>query len=281
VSVLTREIERNVGTGYPTVESGTSGVSWAAVAAGAAATAAVSLILLALGAGAGLSSLSPFSTEGVSARTVGIGALLWLTVTEILSASLGGYLAGRLRTKWTDIHTHEVYFRDTAHGFLSWAVSLVFAAAFLSAAAGAMAGGARQQAGPGPAPVSPAEETRGYFVESLYRSEQPYSATRADAEREAASIFAHSLGERQLSAQDQRYLAQRVAAETGIDASQAERRVSDTFVRFQAQADAARKAVAHSLYWLFVALLAGAFGASWAATFGGRQRDRMHVAYGG
>src|SRR5579859_6503166 len=119
-------------------EASASGVSWAAVFGGAFATAALSLILLALGAGAGLSSLSPFS--GMSATTVGFGALVYLCITEIISSGVGGYLAGRLRTKWVDIHTDEVYFRDTAHGFLAWCVALVMSAAFLGAAAAGMVG---------------------------------------------------------------------------------------------------------------------------------------------
>src|ERR1700733_9070193 len=102
-----------------------SGVSWAAVIAGAFVTAALSLILLALGAGAGLSSISSWSGEGVSPAAVKIGALLWIALAEMVSAGIGGYLAGRLRTKWTGVHTDEVYFRDTAHGFLVWAVALV------------------------------------------------------------------------------------------------------------------------------------------------------------
>ena len=256
-------------------ESGVAGVSWAAVAAGAVATAAVSLILLALGAGAGLSSLSPFSTEGVSARTVGLMALLWLTITEILSSALGGYLAGRLRTKWADIHTHEVYFRDTAHGFLAWALALVFAAAFLSAAAGAMVGAERHA--PVASGTSAADSARNYYISSLYRGERNSGANDSDLEKDANAIFVHSLRERQLSTEDARYLATTVTARTGLDTQQAEQRVSDVFARYQADADAARKAAAHSLYWLFVALLAGAFAASLAATYGGRQRDRMHV----
>src|SRR5215471_18571501 len=116
-------------------EASASGVSWAAVFAGAFAAAALSLILLALGAGAGLSSLSPFSSAGLSTTAVGFGALIYLCITEIISSGVGGYLAGRLRTKWVDLHTDEVYFRDTAHGFLAWCVALVMSAAFLGAAA--------------------------------------------------------------------------------------------------------------------------------------------------
>jgi hypothetical protein len=104
-------------------EANLSGVSWAAIIAGGFVNAALSLILLAFGAGVGLSSASPWSNVGVSASTIGKAAVLWLIVMQIMSSSMGGYLAGRLRTRWASIHTDEVYFRDTAHGFLTWAVA--------------------------------------------------------------------------------------------------------------------------------------------------------------
>jgi len=122
-------------------EASSSGVSWAAVIGGAVVAAAVSLILLALGTGVGLSSVSPWSNVGTSASTAGKTAIVWLIVSQIIASAMGGYLAGRLRTKWVNIHTDEVYFRDTAHGFLVWAVGLVITAAFLASAATSMVGG--------------------------------------------------------------------------------------------------------------------------------------------
>src|SRR6202158_3872889 len=127
-----------------TNEASSSGVSWAAVIGGAAVAAATSLILLALGTGVGLSSISPWSNAGANASTVGKTAIVWLIATQIIASAMGGYLAGRLRTKWVNIHTDEVYFRDTAHGFLVWAVVLVITAAFLTSAAASLAGGAVQ-----------------------------------------------------------------------------------------------------------------------------------------
>ncbi len=124
-----------------------SGVSWAAVIAGAIVTAALSLILLALGAGLGLSAVSPWSGFGVSSTTIGTGVVIWLLLMQIMSGSLGGYLAGRLRTTWPTIHTDEVYFRDTAHGFLSWGVAVVLTAAFLASAATAMVGSVKSTGG--------------------------------------------------------------------------------------------------------------------------------------
>ena len=103
-------------------ESAVSAVSWPAIIAGAVAIAAVALILLALGSGLGLSSVSPWPNSGPSATTFGVYAAVWLIVVQWVSAGFGGYLTGRLRTKWVGVHTDEIYFRDTAHGFLAWAL---------------------------------------------------------------------------------------------------------------------------------------------------------------
>jgi hypothetical protein len=89
-------------------------VSWGAIAAGAAAAATLSLIMLILGVGLGLSTVSPWAHDGQSATTFGVSTILWVTLTQLVSSAMGGYLAGRLRTKWSGIHTDEVYFRDTA-----------------------------------------------------------------------------------------------------------------------------------------------------------------------
>ena len=151
-------------------EAHSSGVSWAAVIAGAFVAAALSLILLALGTGMGLSSVSPWSNMGASASTIGRAGIAWLIIIQIIASAMGGYLAGRLRTKWATIHTDEVYFRDTAHGFLVWAVGLVVTASFLASAATSMIGGAAQRTtstlastGPGEAQ---GEDPNAYFIDT-------------------------------------------------------------------------------------------------------------------
>ena len=263
-------------------EAAASGVSWAAVFAGAFAAAALSLILLALGAGAGLSSLSPFS--GMSATTVGFGALVYLCITEIISSGVGGYLAGRLRTKWVDLHTDEVYFRDTAHGFIAWCVALVMSAAFLGAAAAGMVGASanvstRAASSSGAAADTAALEANRYYIDSLFRGgKAAASADDTAYKADAASVFAHSIANGAiLSPDDRNYVAGLVSASTGLSHSEAETRVTNVFERDLAAVDQARKSVAHSLYWLFVALLLGAFTASFAATLGGRRRDHLPV----
>ncbi len=109
-----------------------SAVSWGAIIAGAAGAAALSLILLMLGTGLGLSSISPWAQSGISASTLGMSSIIWITFTQLAAAALGGYLAGRLRTKWLSVPVDEVHFRDTAHGFLAWAVATLFTAALLT-----------------------------------------------------------------------------------------------------------------------------------------------------
>jgi small-conductance mechanosensitive channel len=265
-------------------EANSSGVSWAAVIAGGFVTAALSLILLALGTGLGLSSVSPWSNGGVSASTIGMAAILWLIFMQIVSSSMGGYLAGRLRTKWANIHTDEVYFRDTAHGFLAWAVALVITAAFLAAAAASMVGATASSAsgGPGRATGVQAEgreaDPNEYFIDTLFRSESAKPDSNSTSVRgEAGGIFANALRQGDIPAADRSYLAQLVAARTGLSQADADKRVSDVFARDQQAADTARKAVAHSLLWAFLALLIGAFCASLAATIGGRQRDHVVI----
>jgi hypothetical protein len=261
-------------------EANSSGVSWAAVIGGGFVTAALSLILLALGTGLGLSSVSPWSNVGVSTSTIGTAAILWLILMQIMSSSMGGYLAGRLRTKWANIHTDEVYFRDTAHGFLAWAVALVITAAFLAAAAASMVGATASSAAGGTARVAEGRESSDpneYFIDTLFRSQsaKPDSVTTS-VRGEAGRIFANALRQGDISA-DKSYLAQLVAARTGLGQADAEKRVSDVFATAQQAADTARKTVAHSLLWAFLALLIGAFCASFAATIGGRQRDHVVI----
>jgi hypothetical protein len=256
-------------------EAHSSGVSWAAVIAGAFVTAALSLILFALCAGIGFSAISPWDDAGASASRIGVGAIICLILVELISSSVGGYLAGRLRTKWVNIHTHEVYFRDTAHGFLVWAVSLVIVA-FLPLA---IVGGTSRMSSRSTAGTSAMESgPTAYFVDMLLRPSSP-SAEQNDASvhREFEIIFAHALRKGDLPSADQTYLAQVVAAKTGVSEPDAEKRVSDTLAEARESADKARKAVAHTLYWTFLALLIGAFCASFAATIGGKQRDRVIV----
>jgi hypothetical protein len=110
-----------------------SAVSWGAILAGSAASAAVTLVMVALGIGVGFSVVSPWAEHGISA-TFTIPAGIYLIVTAMIPATIGGYLAGRLRSQWQTVHEHERYFRDSAHGFLVWALATIVCAAVLGGA---------------------------------------------------------------------------------------------------------------------------------------------------
>lgn len=119
----------------------TPAVSWASIAAGTVVSAALTLALLALGAGLGLSSVSPWSDSVISAPTFKIASGIYLVIVSVVASALGGYLASRLRTKWAGVHTNEVFFRDTAHGFITWAFATVLSASALGTAATHAVGG--------------------------------------------------------------------------------------------------------------------------------------------
>src|SRR5271165_6146551 len=263
-------------------DSNSSGMSWGAVVAGAFVAAALSLSLLAVGTGIGFSAISPWANDGASASMIGWTAVIWLVLMQLIASSIGGYLAGRLRTKWVSVHTHEVYFRDTAHGFLVWAVGLVITAAFLTSAATSMIGGGVARTSATTAEVSGSAPPRGnfgsngYFVDMLLRSSaQSSEQNNTSVRAEVGLIFANALWKGGLPTEDKSYLAQIVAARTGITEPEAEKRVDEVFSEARQTADRARKAIAHSMYWTFLALLVGAFCASLAATIGGKQRDRV------
>jgi hypothetical protein len=263
-------------------EANSSGVSWAAVIGGAVVIAALSLILLALGTGVGLSSVSPWSNVGASALTIGTAAIVWLILMQIIASAMGGYLAGRLRTKWARIHTDEVFFRDTAHGFLAWSLAAVLTAAFLASAAASMVGGGAQVGASALSAASGQPDERsltpnGYYVDSLFRSDRlNRDATDTSVREEAGRIFADAIRRKdEAPGADIVYLAQLVAARTGLSQPEAQKRVSDVVGQARQTLDVARKAAAHASLWTFVALLIGAFCASYAATIGGRQRDHV------
>ena len=187
-------IERPYGIAVA-AESSASAVSWAAIIAGAFVAAALSLSLVSLGSGLGLLSVSPWENAGASGKAIGIATAIWLGVIELVSASIGGYIAGRLRTKWVDARTDEIFFRDTAHGFLVWAVGLVISAAFLTSTASSLVSGTTKvgatalAAGAGGAataataaaaqPTASGADTMvnrsAYFIDRLLRSAKPAS----------------------------------------------------------------------------------------------------------
>jgi hypothetical protein len=218
---------------------------------------------------------------------------IWLIVVQWFSSGLGGYLTGRLRTKWTGLHTHEVFFRDTANGFLSWAVASVIVAAFLASAAtsvmsgatqvaaGAVAGGTQGAAQEAARSNGNLADPTGYLIDGLYRSERPNpNVSNQEVRSETARILAMGIRNGDVSPPDKAYLVQLVAARTGLSQADAAKRVDDAIaqaktaeLKAREAADAARKAASRLSIFIGLSMLIGAFIASAAGALGGRQRD--------
>jgi hypothetical protein len=274
-----------------TAFTGKSAASWPAIFAGAVIAAATTLILMALGSGVGLASISPWNNHGVSVKTFAVTGAIWLIVTQWISAGLGGYIAGRLRTRWIGTHTHEVFFRDTAHGLITWAVAtLVVAAVFSSSVmhgAGAAGHAAAEVASGGmqgamQSSATPSSPVSAYGIDKLFRSTGSGGpgGTSTDPRAETGHIAANALVNGSVPDADRAYLAEQIAARTGISQAEAQARV-DAFIasvmqaqeKVKADADAAGKAAAETSIFLALSMLVGAFIASVAAALGGRLRD--------
>jgi hypothetical protein len=258
------------------------------------------LALVALGVGLGLSSISPWSDSGVAASTFKITTGVYFVLIAVMSSAIGGYLAARLRTKWTGLHTNEVFFRDTAHGFIAWAFATIISASALGAATTHLVGGAAAGGALGGQATTNSNPAQ-IYVDRLFRreasppsgvagaagpdsgaapgSQSPSPATpqgpnvqvRAEVARLLTASFQSS--DEGLSSADRTYVAHLVGAQAGLSQGDAEKRVDDVIQQAKAAADQARRNVAQFAFWMTAALFFGAFAASLAAAEGGQHRD--------
>jgi hypothetical protein len=262
--------------------------SWSAIIAGAFVATAVSVVLLVLGSGLGFAMFSPWNDQGIAITTFAATTAIWLIVIQWLSSAAGGYVAGRLRTRWIGTHPHEVFFRDTAHGFVTWAVATVLVAAVLCfsltsvigagvhAAAAATMGSAQRLAGA-------ATPSYAYGLDRLFHTDAAGAAAHdgPDPRSEATDVIVQAVATNNTVSQaDRSYLADLVAVRTGVSADDAQRRVNDFLAtanearnQVKASADSARKVAAKTAIYLALALAVGAFIASLTAAMGGRLRD--------
>ncbi|MFY9288233.1 MAG: hypothetical protein WAO98_06995 [Alphaproteobacteria bacterium] len=263
-------------------------ISWAAIMGGVFATLATTLVLTVLGAGLGFAIRPDFDSD--TAKGIAAASIIWMVVVQWIAASIGGYLAGRLRTRWLNVHNHEVYFRDTAHGFITWAVAtMIMVAAFTSA--GSMLGKhahiatamhERSMSAKATDAQNSALNPIAYYTDSLFRTSPP-TVTAGDQEvrGEANRILMRGFKDNSLTEEDKTYLTQLVMVRTNLAETDARKRVDDIVARQsvdQAQireiADNARKMASILSICLALSLLVGGFVGSAAAVLGGNIRDR-------
>jgi hypothetical protein len=265
-----------------------SAVSWSAILAGAAVSAGLSLILLLIGSGIGFSVMNPWSSGAVATTTkAATVAGIYVTVTAVMASAVGGYLAGRLRHLWLGTHPHEAFFRDTAHGLITWAVATVASVALLGTVTSNLTGTAARGAGMGADMAAAREGGTAGLTDQLFAYDyvavskaqgnqvntgiaRDYNGDRAMAVRLLGRLRGQ---ERDLTTDERQNLAVIVATRTGLSLPDAEKRVAAVEADARAAADTARRVGMMLSFWLAASLLAGALAASLAAWEGGAIRD--------
>lgn len=270
-----------------------SPVNWGSIVAGALVATVATLVLLLVGSGLGLTMVSPWSSQGSAATTVIASAAIWLVVVQWVSSCLGGYLAGRLRRRWTSVHSDEVVFRDSAHGLLAWALATLLVVGVLGSAISSLVGSGIQATanvatGAANAASSAAADagtnpSMAYFVDNLFR---PTDSARlnapgdSEAVAQATRILVTSVASGEISEGDKNYLAMLVAARTGLSQQDAQKRIDDTWTRIEAAkakaqqaAETARKSAVKTTLLGALSLVIGAFIAAVSAILGGKLRD--------
>jgi hypothetical protein len=269
---------------------GQSFVEWGAVIAGAFLAAAISFVLLSFGTAIGLSATSPWPNSGVSAKVVASIAVFWVFAQQIGAFMAGGYVAGRMRSRWHEPTEHEVEFRDGLHGGLVWGVGVVMGAALLLSAAGNVAEKATQTAGQAASTAAAStNDPMGAILDTMARptsaqagatgpAAAPTPGNRRtqggdDTREEMSRILASAVANGSLSGADRTYLAQLVAQRAGIPQADAEKRVDDALNAARAAADKARRAAVLTGFVTAASLILSLGAAWWAALKGGQHRD--------
>lgn len=267
-------------------KSPTSVVSWSAIVAGVAVTGAISLVLIALGSGLGFSAMNPWaSTTNVGApvttKAVTVAGIYFL-VTAVLASAIGGYVTGRLRALWLGTDPHEAFFRDTAHGFVTWAVATLISAAVIGSAVTSITSGAAREA-----TRYAVREGSSPFTDQLFDYD-PATVAKARAGQDSASMTRDYQGDRSAAARliasttapghvatadERQRLAVMVSARTGMSMPDAEKRVAMVEADARNAADVARRVGMMVSLWLAASMLAGALASSLGAWEGGAVRD--------
>ena len=275
--------------------AGFSFIEWGSVIAGAIVAAALSFVFLTFGSAIGLSAVSPWPNSGVSAKTLASLAVFWTLAQQIGAFMIGGYIAGRMRTRWAEASAEDTEFRDGLHGALVWAVGVVIGAFLFFATTGAIAKTAADLAGKAATATAANSDSIAYSIDAMMRpAARPAATTTAPAgpstaaavrveplatetRAEIARIVSRSVSAGTITDGDRSYLASIVAQRTGLPQPEAERRVNETIAEAnraaREAADKARYAAILTGFVTAASLLISLAAAWWAAQKGGHHRD--------
>lgn len=247
-------------------------VQWGPAFCGAIIAAASFFVLMTFATAIGLAvtSVSPTWRD----TSVGLAVLsgAWIVFSAVGSFSLGGYIAGRVRSRW-EAPVDEIHFRDGLHGLLAWGLAIAFGVALTFVGAATLSFATKPN-------VTAARSTAAnnepafldFELDRLFRSDrlaEPSAADRAEAGR----IIETSLGHQSVAPDDFNYLVRLVSARTGLAEPDAQKRTLSTLAEAHTAARRARQSGVILGFTLAAAMVAAA-GAAWAAAReGGRHRD--------
>lgn len=262
--------------GTDTQNGSQSYVEWGAVFGGAIATLASSLVLLNFGAAVGLASVSPWTTTTTGLKAVGVGAAFWFLLVSLWSFALGGYLAGRMRHRWSDAAPSEMEFRDSVHGLLVWSLAVLVGAIVATSGVASVAKGLGSATS-----LAATSEPITSAADTLLRTDRPQpDAASAETRGEISRLLASDIQAGAVGVQDKTYLAQLISARTGIPQADAEKRVNEAVDSLKTGADRARKIAVVVGFLTASILLIGAAMAWWAASVGGAHREKGTIWHG-
>ena len=257
-------------------------ISWPAVFAGSAVAGAFSLMMLALGSGIGFSTFNPWSSHSVDTLRGATFAGIYLAATAMLASAVGGYITGRLRRLWLNTHPDELFFRDTAHGLVTWAVATLAAAALLGSAGTNLVGGAAKEATHNAAEMQARAGAYPELSDRVFHYDRvqapPAGASTAfgrtfEADRATADRLIALAATRPLTAEQHQDLVGIIASRTGVPVADADARATAVENDARTAADIARRVAMRLAFWTVAAMLLGALASSLAAWEGGALRD--------
>jgi hypothetical protein len=256
----------------PTPGGPLSYIHWGPVIAGALTAAAVSFVLMTFASVVGLAVASPSPTWRDTSAALAFLSGVWILLVALGSFALGGYLAGRVRSSWVT-SPHEIEFRDGTHGLLVWALAVVLAG-LLTWATSSVVSAVSAVNTTTQRPAAGEPSFLAYELDRLFRSERRPDTVDPEARAEAGRIIMTGLGRREIATDDRNYLVRLVSARAGLNAADADHRVSQTVAEARQASRQARASAIIIGFMTAASLAAGAAAAWFAAELGGKHRDQ-------
>jgi hypothetical protein len=257
----------------PLAEGTFSYVNWGAIFAGAVAAAALALVLHSFAGAIGLAASSTAPTwRDASLALVALSGL-YLVLVALISYGIGGYVAGRMRSRLSGGTPDEIEFRDGVHGAEAWALATLLTALIAFGGAQSLTRLAAPSSGPaGPSTSVAGENIIAYDIDRLFRGVRP-DVNMESIRAEAGRILLTASSRRGMSPEDRSELVRLVTARTGLAQPEAERRVDDAIARARENISRARKSAVILAFSTGAAALLGLAIAWFAAGEGGKHRD--------